>query len=44
MQPPAIITDGLTRTYRKPRKRRWPWSKPKPGDDEPREFVALDQV
>src|SRR6266545_7301035 len=44
MQPPAIITDGLTRTYRKPRKRRWPWSKPKPGDDEAREFVALDQV
>jgi ABC-2 type transport system ATP-binding protein len=44
MEPPAIITDGLTRTYRKPRKRRWPWSKAKPADDESREFVALDQV
>lgn len=44
MEPPAILTDGLTRTYRKPRKRRWPWSKRTPEADESREFVALDQV
>jgi ABC-2 type transport system ATP-binding protein len=44
MQPPAILTDGLTRTYRKPRKRRWWWSKAKPDETESREFVALDQV
>jgi|SRR5262245_10878583 len=46
MEAPAIRTDGLTRTYRKPRKRRWWWSKPKspPAADEPPEFVALDQV
>jgi ABC-2 type transport system ATP-binding protein len=42
MEPPAIRTDGLTRTYHKPRKRRW-WGKPAP-DDGPPEFVALDQV
>lgn len=40
----AIRADGLTRTYRKPRKRRWWWSKSKPEEDETREFVALDQV
>jgi ABC-2 type transport system ATP-binding protein len=44
MSAPAILTDGLTRTYRKPRKRRWPWSKAKPDESESREFVALDQV
>jgi ABC-2 type transport system ATP-binding protein len=44
MEPLAIRTDGLTRTYRKPRKRRWWWAKAKPEDTEPREFVALDQV
>src|SRR5262252_10151097 len=44
MEPPAILTSGLTRTYRKPRKRRWWWSKAKPEPDESREFVALDQV
>ncbi len=44
METPAILTDGLTRTYRTPRKRRWPWSKAKPPGDELREFVALDQV
>ena len=44
MEPAAILTDGLTRTYRKPRKRVWPWSKAKPPGDELREFVALDQV
>jgi ABC-2 type transport system ATP-binding protein len=43
MQPPAIITDGLTRTYRKPRKRRW-WSRGKSDEAEARDFVALDQV
>lgn len=43
MEPPAISTDGLSRTYRKPRKRRW-WSRAKPDGGEPREFVALDQV
>ena len=44
MEPLAIRADGLTRTYRKPRKRRWWWSKSKPEEDETREFVALDQV
>lgn len=44
MEPPAIRTEGLTRTYRKPRKRRWWWSEPKPEDAAPREFVALEQV
>ena len=44
MEPPAIHTDGLTRTYRKPRQRRWWWSKAKPDEGESREFVALDQV
>ena len=43
MQPPAILTDQLTRTYRKPRKRRWWPSKSSP-DGGDREFVALDQV
>jgi ABC-2 type transport system ATP-binding protein len=43
MEPLAIHTDGLTRTYRKPRKRRW-WSRAKPEEGESREFVALDQV
>ncbi|WP_162673032.1 ABC transporter ATP-binding protein [Gemmata massiliana] len=43
MEPLAIRTEGLTRTYRKPRKRRW-WSKPKPDEAEARDFVALDQV
>src|SRR5213592_4474531 len=44
MEPLAIHTDGLTRTYRKPRKRSWWWSKKKPDETEAREFVALDQV
>jgi ABC-2 type transport system ATP-binding protein len=44
MELPAISTSGLTRTYRKPRKRRWWWSKQKPDENESREFVALDQV
>jgi ABC-2 type transport system ATP-binding protein len=44
MEPPAILTDGLTRIYRKPRKRRWWWSKPDPQADDSREFVALDGV
>jgi ABC-2 type transport system ATP-binding protein len=44
MEPLAIRTDGLTRTYRKPRKRRWWWANAKTEPDEPREFVALDQV
>src|SRR5947208_601340 len=44
MEPAAILTDGLTRTYRKPRKRKWWWAKAKPEPDESREFVALDQV
>lgn len=44
MEPLAIRVDGLTRTYRKPRKRRWWWSKSKPDEEETREFVALDQV
>lgn len=43
MEPPAIRTDSLTRTYRKHRKRRW-WSKPQSGPDAPDEFVALDRV
>jgi ABC-2 type transport system ATP-binding protein len=43
MEAPAILTDGLTRTYRKPRKRRW-WGGSSPEPDEPREFVALDRV
>jgi ABC-2 type transport system ATP-binding protein len=44
MEPLAIHTEGLTRTYRKPRTRRWWWSKAKPDEGESREFVALDQV
>ena len=44
MEPPAISTEELTRTYHKPRKRRWWWSKAEPDADEPREFVALDRV
>src|SRR4051795_12484810 len=44
MEPRAIITEELTRTYRKPRKRGWWWSRPKSDEDESREFVALDQV
>ncbi|MBP3958149.1 ABC transporter ATP-binding protein [Gemmata sp. G18] len=44
MEPLAIRTEGLTRTYRKPRKRRWWWSKSKPVGAEERDFVALDQV
>jgi ABC-2 type transport system ATP-binding protein len=43
MTPPAILTDGLTRTYRKPRKRKW-WTRAKPEADEANAFVALDQV
>src|SRR5207237_4358549 len=45
MEPPAIRTDGLTRTYHKPRKRRW-WWRAKTANEvgESREFVALDQV
>ena len=43
MTPPAILTDGLTRTYRKPRKRKW-WTRAKPDADEAAAFVALDQV
>ncbi len=43
MELPSIRTEGLTRTYRKPRKRRW-WFKSKSETDEPREFVALEQV
>jgi ABC-2 type transport system ATP-binding protein len=43
MEPLAIRTDGLTRTYHKPRKRRW-WGRAKPNEGEPREFVALDGV
>jgi ABC-2 type transport system ATP-binding protein len=42
MEPPAIRTDGLTRTYRKPRRRRW-WGR-RQATDEPAEFVALDGV
>jgi ABC-2 type transport system ATP-binding protein len=44
MQPPAILTHGLTRTYRKPRKRRWWWAKANPGEQDSGDFVALDQV
>lgn len=44
METPAILTDGLTRTYRKPRPRRGWWSGPKNDGAGPREFVALDQV
>src|SRR3954464_15731879 len=44
MEPLAIHADGLTRTYRKPRKRRWWWSKPTADEAEAREFVALDGV
>lgn len=45
MQPPAIRTDELTRTYHKPRKRRWWWSRTEqPAAGESREFVALDRV
>jgi len=41
--PTAIRTDALTRTYTKPRKRRWWWSN-KPAITEPTEFVALNGV
>src|SRR4029079_7648367 len=41
---PAILTDGLTRTYRKPRKRRWWWAAKKDETRDGRDFVALDQV
>jgi len=41
--PTAIRTDALTRTYSKPRKRRWWWSK-KPAVTESTEFVALNGV
>src|SRR5829696_7707193 len=44
MEPLAIHAAGLTRTYRKPRKRRWWWSKAKPDPGEASEFVALDRV
>ena len=44
MEHPAIRTEGLTRTYRKPRKRRWPWSKARPAAEEPQDFVALNGV
>jgi ABC-2 type transport system ATP-binding protein len=44
MEPPAIITDGLTRTYRKPRRRRWWRAKQTPDPAAPDEFVALDRV
>ncbi|HUR55715.1 MAG TPA: ABC transporter ATP-binding protein, partial [Gemmataceae bacterium] len=40
MDHPAIVTENLTRVYRKPRKR---WFKPKPADGPP-EFTALDGV
>jgi len=40
MEPPAIRTDHLTRTYRLP-KRRWGKS---PRSDDPAEFTALDGV
>jgi ABC-2 type transport system ATP-binding protein len=45
MHPPAIRTHRLTRTYRKPRPRRWPWS-PTPIQSAPadREFIALNDV
>lgn len=42
MEPAAIRTDSLTRTYRKPRKRRW-WGQTAQGN-EPDEFVALNGV
>jgi ABC-2 type transport system ATP-binding protein len=42
MEPAAIRTDQLSRTYKKPRKRRW-WGKPLP-EEGPAEFVALDNV
>lgn len=45
MQPPAIRTHRLTRTFRKPRSRRWPWSPTAPnGVAADREFVALNDV
>lgn len=44
MDTPAIRTDSLTRTYRKPRKRRWPWSKPSNDQHTHQDFLALDQV
>ncbi|MDY3561037.1 ABC transporter ATP-binding protein [Gemmata sp. JC673] len=44
MEPPAIRTEGLTRTYRKSRKRRWWRSKPDPAAAAPADFVALDGV
>src|ERR1044072_2861872 len=40
--PAAIRTENLSRTYAKPRRRRW-WGK-KADDDGPAEFVALDGV
>ncbi|MCI0700741.1 MAG: ABC transporter ATP-binding protein [Planctomycetia bacterium] len=46
MNPIAIGTNNLSRTYRKARKRRWWWSKPKSSTEanEAQEFIALDQV
>jgi|SRR5579883_776225 len=44
MYPPAIRTEALSRTYTRPRKRRWWWSKSKPDESASREFIALDQV
>ena len=41
MSTPAIRTEDLTRTYRKPRKRLVPQARPA---DDPAEFVALDGV
>jgi ABC-2 type transport system ATP-binding protein len=41
MEPPAIRTNGLTRTYAKPQRGRW-WKRN--ASSEPREFVALDGV
>ncbi|MBA4063292.1 MAG: ABC transporter [Isosphaera sp.] len=40
--PAAIRTEALSRTYARPRRRRW-WGR-KPAGDEPAEFVALDGV
>ncbi|MCS6866026.1 MAG: ABC transporter ATP-binding protein [Gemmataceae bacterium] len=45
MHPPAIRTHRLTRTYRKARPRRWPWSRsPASADTAEREFIALKDV
>ncbi|VTU01538.1 abc transporter atp-binding protein : Antibiotic transport system ATP-binding protein OS=Candidatus Acetothermus autotrophicum GN=HGMM_OP2C037 PE=4 SV=1: ABC_tran [Gemmataceae bacterium] len=41
--PPAIRVDALTRTYTRPRRRRWPWSKP-PAAADAKDFVALGGV